>query len=81
MIQSLVNQELIDALKQLTEMAESGKLTSLVAVGITNKASVVDCVSLSPYANEYAIIGGLRVLERNIMDTCCQLREGDFISG
>lgn len=71
-IKSQPNQELIDMLESLVENAKSGRMQSAAVCVVNDDCSVGNCFVGSYFPT--ALIGELRVLERDIIDICIDTR-------
>lgn len=71
-IKNKPNQEIIDILKDVLDRAESGNIQSIAIAGVTGNAQTLNVFSGA--VEPIALIGELRVLEREIIDLCVDTR-------
>ena len=67
--------ELISRLEALLVDARSGHLQSFAAVGATSDASIREVWYLQAGANQFTLLGAIRLLERSFIDEELELRK------
>ncbi len=68
-----VDDDAINILQNLLDDAKAGKIASFAFVGCRNNGDGFNCFTGNYYP--IAMIGELRILERDLMDTCVNLRK------
>ena len=66
------NETVIKLLEDLLHRANSGDLQAIAIAGTTGDGSVLNCFSAEYYT--MSLLGELRLLERDLIDLCCETR-------
>ncbi len=67
--------EIIDMLEEALQDARDGNLRALILVGAHDECMLTSAFHLGPGAAVLSLLGELRVVERDYMDACVDLRK------
>ncbi len=77
-----VNPTVVGILENMLKQAKSGEIQSIAVAGVYNDGCAFNVFDADKFA--IMLIGELRLLERDVIDLCCDIRKNvswDYVGG